>query len=147
MNLAFQHINNSLKLLRLLLQIRGQFHQHSMPSFYVRKLCAELFVLTFQVCTLLAQDCWRKSCTQNVGEIDPWSFLEQPTAGVGLYGIYHFHRQVDFKRILKFNLFQTKSMTLYKVHSCWAVEFILYFIKRLAEKIDLCSTNFLSPYN
>ncbi len=29
------------------------------------------FVLTFQVCTLLAQDCWRKSCVQIVGEIDP----------------------------------------------------------------------------
>ncbi len=30
------------------------------------------FVLTFQVCTLLVQDCWRKSCVQNVDEIEPW---------------------------------------------------------------------------
>ncbi len=29
------------------------------------------FVLTFQVCTLPAQDCWRKSCMQNVDEIQP----------------------------------------------------------------------------
>ncbi len=37
------------------------------------------FVLKFQVCTLLAQDCWRKSCTQNVGEIVPrlLSFLKR----------------------------------------------------------------------
>ncbi len=39
---------------------------------YVNCACS-FFVLTFKVCTLLAQDCWRKSCEYNVGEIDPWS--------------------------------------------------------------------------
>ncbi len=31
------------------------------------------FVLKLQVCTLLVQDCWHKSCTQNIAEIDPRS--------------------------------------------------------------------------
>ncbi len=35
------------------------------------------FVLTFQVCTLLAQDCWRKSCAQNIDEIEPKTLVTQ----------------------------------------------------------------------
>ncbi len=53
-------------------------HHCSTHSFYVRKLREQLFVLTFKVCTLLVQDCWRKSCTYNNDEIDPSSQAVNP---------------------------------------------------------------------
>ncbi len=37
---------------------------------YISCACS-IFVLTFQVFVLQAQDCWHKSCMQNVHEIDP----------------------------------------------------------------------------
>ncbi len=44
------------------------------PAAFMYVSCTHsFFVPTFQVCTLLAQDCLRKSCAQNVGEIDPRS--------------------------------------------------------------------------
>jgi hypothetical protein len=33
------------------------------PAFTYVSFTSSFFVLTFYVCTLLAQDCWRKSCT------------------------------------------------------------------------------------
>ncbi len=52
---------------------RCHFHQRYTRSFYIRKLSMQLFffVLKFLVCTLLVQDCWRKSWHRMLMKLSP----------------------------------------------------------------------------
>ncbi len=98
-----------------ILSIRVQFHQRFMRSFYVSKLRAQLFVLMFQVCTLLVQDCLHKSCAQNVGakrkyavrySSRPFSFTEKITPQ--LYHYAQLEIMLNFYAV-RFTIYASKT--------------------------------------
>ncbi len=50
---------------------RCRFHQHFTCVFFYECVLRSFFLLSVGLCNFLAQEYWHKSCSQNVGEIDP----------------------------------------------------------------------------